>query len=352
MTQDHLVFAPYHPNKDAEIHQLFSEYSFKDYQIRFMGASKERMVEYLIKSLHQSVIKTICLSDRNRLIGFISIKPLPWLSSHFGFRMFTVTHLLASGEDPLVQARLLRYVTEESQDVDFLDCRVAANDIHSAHALEICGFRYVGTEIYLGKTIKRNGPAHRPVFKVSAFQQESDLDQVLEIAGQIHLHNRFSYDPFFREENAKSVYKRLMANCIDDDQFVVLVARSSARIEGFIVSKFNRSLSRELGFLCASLDFIGVRAEIQNRGLGQALNLGALRHLARKKVEFVGVKTMASNYSALMVCNKTGFQLTSASLHFHKWIYRPQITPTVSPILLPSFESINNKVLFGEGAAI
>jgi ribosomal protein S18 acetylase RimI-like enzyme len=352
MTRDHLIFAPYHPNKDTEIHQLFLEYSFKDYQIRFMGASKEPMVEYLKKSLHQPEVKTICLSDRTRLIGFISIKPLPWLSSHFGFRMFAVTHLLASGEDPLVQARLLRYVTEESQDVDFLDCRVAANDIQSAHALEICGFRYVGTEIYLGKTIIKDGLAHRPVFKISAFQQESDLDQVLEIAGQIHLHNRFNYDPFFREEDAKSVYKCLMANCIGDDKFDVLVARSSGRIEGFIVSKFNRSLSQELGFRCASLDFIGVRQEIQNRGLGQALNLGALNHLARKKVKFVGVRTMASNYSALMVCNKTGFQLTSASLHFHKWIYRPRIRPTVSPVLLPSFESINNKVLFGERVAL
>jgi ribosomal protein S18 acetylase RimI-like enzyme len=351
MTQDHLVYAPYHPETDGEARRLFHDYTYKDYQLRFMGASKKRMVDFLVKSLRQPDVKTVCLRERDRLIGLVSIKPLPWLSSHFGFRMFAVAHLLARGGDPLVQARLLRYMTEEIQEVDFLDCRIAANDINSAHALEICGFRYVGTEIYLGRTIERNhGLAYRPLFKISAILEESELDQVREIAGEIHTHNRFSYDPFFREEDARSVYQRLLANCIGDDQFDLLVARSPARIEGFIVSKFNRPLSRELGFRCASLDFIGVRREIQNRGLGQALSLGALEHLAREKVTFVGVRTMASNYSALMVCTKTGFQLTSASLHFHKWIYRPRATSTVSPIVLPSFESINSRVLFGEEA--
>jgi predicted N-acetyltransferase YhbS len=350
MTRNHLIYTPYHPDKDGEILQLFNDYSFKDYQIKFMGASKERMVDYLKKSLRQPDLQTICLIERNKVVGFISLKPLPWLSRHFGFRMYGVTHLLAKEKSPLIQARLLRYVAEETNDVDFLDCRIAANDVHGAHALEICGFRYVGAEIYLGQILKKEHRyAPRPLFKIDPCRQASDRDQVLKIAGQVHLHNRFHYDPFIKEENAQSLYRALVANCFDDDQFEVLMVRSSAMVEGFIVSKFNRPLSQELGFGCASLDFIGVRPETQNRGLGQALNQWALHQLAGKKVAFVGVRTMASNYSALTVCHKTGFQMTSASLHFHKWIYRPRVSPEVSFNLLQSFESINNKVLFGGG---
>lgn len=347
--QDHLTYAPYHPEKEPEIQRLFRDYSFKDYQIKFMGASKEQMVDYLKKTLQQPDLQTLCLTERNQLIGFISLKFLPWLSSHFGIRMFAVIHLLARGENPLIQARLLRYVMEESGDMDFIDCRIAANDVNSAHALEICGFRYVGAEIYMGQTLKReNRHAPQSIVKIRPFRQDPDLAQVLEIAGHIHIHNRFSYDPFIKEEEAKSLYKSLVANCFEDDQFEVLVVRSSAQIEGFIISKFNRPLSQALGFGCASLDFIGVRQEIRNRGLGQALNQWALYYLAQKKVVFVGVKTMASNYSALTVCNKTGFQLTSASLHFHKWVSRPRVSPSLSANVLPSFEPISNKIMVTE----
>lgn len=350
MTRNHLIYAPYHPDKDAEILQLFKDYAFKDYQIKFMGASKERMMDYLKKTLHQPEMKTICLSERNRLIGFISIKYLPWLSKHFGFSMYAVAHLLARGEDPLVQARLLRYVMEESRNVDFLDCRIAANDVLSAHALEICGFRYVGAELYLGQIMKKEStPEPQTLFEIRPFQRPIDQDQVLDIAGSIHIHNRFSYDPFVKEVDAQSIYRRLVANSFEDDQFSVLVAKTSEKIEGFIVTKFNRPLSQKLGFHCASLDFIGVHQENRNKGLGKALNQWALHHLSQKDVIFVGVRTMASNYSALAVCNKTGFHLTSASLHFHKWVSRPRVSPAVSPNVLPSFESISNKAIFNEG---
>jgi ribosomal protein S18 acetylase RimI-like enzyme len=347
MTKGHLTYGLLDLDRDLEIQGLFDEYSFKDYQIQFMGAPKRQMVEYFKKSLFHADVLNFCLRDKNQLIGLISIKALPWLSKHFGFRMYGVVHLLTKGEDPLVQARLLRYVMEESRDVDFLDCRIAANDVHSAHALEICGFRYVGAEIYLGRILQTEKVlAPSILFEISPFLGDRDKDQILDIAGKIHIHNRFSYDPFIKEEAAKSVYQRLVANCFEDDQFNILVARSPEKIEGFIISKFNRTLSDHLGFRCASLDFIGVRREIRNKGLGQALNQWALADLARNGVVFVGVRTMASNYRALTVCHRTGFQMTSSSLHFHKWVSRPRVSPSITLNVLPSFESISSKTLF------
>jgi ribosomal protein S18 acetylase RimI-like enzyme len=230
-------------------------------------------------------------------------------------------------------------------NVDFLDCRVAVDDVCSTHALEICGFRYVGAEIYLGQFLKAGDPPEpHPRLEVRRLVQPQDQDRVLAIAGETHTHNRFAYDPFINEHAAKSLYQRLVANCFKHNQFEVLVAQSGKTVEGFIISKLNLGFSQEVGFQCGSLDFIGVHAETRNRGLGKALNQWALYHLAQKGVVYAAVRTMASNYAALALVYRTGFQMTSTSLHFHKWVARP----TVSFNVLPSFESISTKTLVPE----
>ncbi len=325
MSMNRLMFAPYDPHRDGTVRQFFVDYTHKDHQLKVMGVSKERMVDYLEKSLSKQNLQTICLREQGELVGLIALQSLPWMSKHFGLRMFSVPHLLAKFNGPLVHARLLRYVIEELQDVDFLDCRVAVDDIFSAHALEICDFRYVGTEIYLGQLIESPPPPEPH----SEFEIEPctltlhEKEQVLDIAGETHIHNRFVYDPIIHEDAAKSLYRRLVANCFENDQFHVLVARTHGEIHGFIISKINRAFSQEIGQSCGSLDFIGVRPESRNKRLGIRLNQGALYHLAQKNVVFVAVRTLGSNYPALANCLRTGFRVTSTSLHFHKWIRRP-----------------------------
>jgi ribosomal protein S18 acetylase RimI-like enzyme len=344
-----LTYAPFDADMDGDIHRLFCDYKFKDYQHKFMGVPKERMVRYLKKTLSEPGTQSICMREGNQLVGLITLKSLPWMSDHFGFRMYAVTHLLAKGENPLVHARLLRYVMEELPNVDFLDCRVAVDDVCSAHALEICGFRYVGAEIYLGQFLKAGEPpGPHPRFEIRPLVETRDQDRVLAIAGETHTHNRFAYDPFVKEEAAKSLYKRLVANCFKHHQFDALAAFSGEAVRGFIISKLNLAFSQEVGFQCGSLDFIGVDQELRSMGLGKALNQWALYHLAQKGVVYAAVRTMASNYAALALVYRTGFQMTSTSLHFHKWVARP----TVSFNVFPSFESISTKTLFSKARSL
>jgi ribosomal protein S18 acetylase RimI-like enzyme len=325
MIMNHLTFAPYDSQRDSDVGQLFHDYKHKDHQLKVMGVSKERMVKYLGKSISKHNMQTICLREKGRLVGLIALQSLPWMSKHFGLRMFAVSHLLARSTGPLVHVRLLRYVIEELQDVDFLDCRVAIDDIYSAHALEICDFRYVGTEIYMGQVLKSTSPPkpHRDYEIRPCAAQERE--QVVQIAGETHVHNRFVQDPIIHENTTKSLYERLVTNCFKDSQFNVLVAHSHGEVHGFIITKMNLPFSQEVGQLCGSLDFIGVRPEARNRGLGVTLNQWALYHLAEKNAVFAAVRTLASNYAALATCFRTGFSITSTSLHFHKWIRRPAL---------------------------
>ncbi len=323
MSMSHLVFAPYDPQRDREVLQLFTDYRPKDFQLRSMKVSKERMARYLQETLTRPETQSICLRDEGRTVGLIALQSLPWMSNHFGLRMHAVPHLLARSREPLVHARLLRYVIEELPDVDFLDCRVAVDDVHAAHALEICGFRYVGTETYMGQELKPTArPEPHPEFIIEPCAPHQ-RNEVLQIVRETHVHNRFVYDPVIPRSVSRSLYHRLVANCFDQDQFRVLVARSENEVMGFIVSKINSAFNRVVGRACGSLDFIGVRPHTRSRGLGAALNRHALHDMAAQGASFAAVRTLASNYAAMGTCYKTGFKVTSTSLHFHRWVRRP-----------------------------
>lgn len=318
MNMSSLVFAPYDPRLDGEVQGLFKAYPHKEYQLRTIGVSKDQMALYLESTLTNSGAQIICLRDGGRLVGLIALKHLPWMSEHFGLKMYSIRHLLARSDSPLVHARLLRYVIEELPEVDFLDCRVAVDDVYAAHALEACAFRYVGSEIFLGQKIGPNSqPQCLPGIEFRRCRRE-DRSEILRIVREAHVHNRFVYDPIFEETAAKSLYCRLVTNSFDDNEFEFIVADSGNTIEGFVTLKMNTSFSHAVGISCGSLDLIGVRPEKRNRGLGAALNRAALYRMAQQRMQYVAVRTLASNYPALRICLQTGFTVTSTTLLFHR----------------------------------
>ena len=324
MSMSRLMFAPFDVVRDVEVRRLFKEYHHKDFQLKCMRVSKDDMADYLETTLQSPGMQSICLRDNGKLVGLIALQSLPWMSEHFGLRMYAVPHLLAGSGGPLVRARLLRYVVEELHEVDFLDCRIAVDDVYAAQALEASGFRYVGTEAYLGRELNQEEPDHVSADVEIVECTRADRRQVLEIVEDTHVHNRFAYDPMISTDLASSLYRKLVETCFDRPQFTVLVARSRGAVEGFIIGKVNKSFCEVVGKKTGSLDLVGVRPGTRNRGLGACLNRAALHRMAREGVRYAAVRTLASNYPALRITFKTGFAVTSTSLHFHRWIHRPK----------------------------
>jgi ribosomal protein S18 acetylase RimI-like enzyme len=320
-----LVFTPYDTSTEDGARKLFLEYPHKNYQLRAIGVSKYRMAAYLETTLREPGMQTICLRDDGALVGLVALQFLPWMSEHFGVKMYAIRHLLARSGNSLVHTRLLRFVIEELTDVDFLDCRVAVDDIYTAHALEVCGFRYVGTEIFLGQKLRSLQQADVMSDVEVGPCDAVDCEEVLDIVEETHVHNRFAYDPLITERSAKSLFRRLVEKCFDQSQFQVFVARSAQRVQGFLVSKINKGFRDAVGVNTGSLDFIGVRTEARKNGIGAALNRIALHAMAQETVTYVGVRTLANNYAALRNCLTTGFSVTSSSLHFHRWVRRPRL---------------------------
>lgn len=325
MKMSKLGFAAYDKERDEEVRELFMKYPHKDHQLQFMGAEKSRVANYLCQTLTGPGCLTICMRAGGRLSGLISLQALPWMSDHFGLRMYAVRHLLTLSDGPLEHVRLLRFVMEELPQVDFLDCRIAVDDIHSAHALEVCGFRYVGTEMFMGLKIGNLTPPSLPSDVEVIPCMYAEQRPVLDIVSESHVHNRFVYDPMIHQDVARSLYRKLVTNCFDSRSFRVLVARSSESVEGFITAKVNEPFSKFVGIRAGSLDFIGVRPRGRQRGLGVALNGHALKWLKDAGAEFAAVRTLASNYPAIRTLFRSGFGVTSSSLHFHKWIHRPRL---------------------------
>ncbi len=319
-----LAFAPYDRERDDEARDLFVKYSHKDHQLKIMGASKGLVANYLCETLDDPGCLSICMREGGRLVGLVSLQSLPWMSDHFGMKMYAIRHLLALSDGPLEHARLLRFVMEELNQVDFLDCRIAVDDIHSAHALELCGFRYVGTEMFLG--IRTDELLEEDSWSdiVVGPCELNEREEVLDIAAASHVHNRFVYDPMITQSHAESLYRKLVSNCFESKQFNVFVARSANGVEGFISAKMNEPFSKFVGVKAGSLDFIGVKPRMRRAGLGTMLNAHALRWLKNSGTEYVAVRTLASNYAALRTLFRSGFSVTSCSLHFHKWIQKPK----------------------------
>lgn len=341
MNMGSLVFAPYDPRLDGKVQELFKAYPHKEYQLRTIGVSKDQMALYLESTLTNSGAQIICLRDDGCLVGLIALQYLPWMSEHFGLKMYSIRHLLTRADSPLVHERLLRYVIEELPEVDFLDCRVAVDDVYAAHALEACGFRYVGSEIFLGQRIGPNSqPPYLPGIKFRRGRRE-DRSQILRIVGETHVHNRFVYDPIIDGTAAKSLYCRLVTNSFDDDQFEFIVADSGNTIEGFVTLKMNTPFSRAVGISCGSLDLIGVRPEKRNRGLGAALNRAAIHRMIQQRMQYAAVRTLASNYPALRICLRTGFTVTSTTLLFHRHgaSFGPKLSLPLAKSLPPDWTS-------------
>jgi GNAT superfamily N-acetyltransferase len=331
MSMTRLVFSTYDKDSDKDAKDLFLKYPHKDYQLKFMGLTKNKMLEYLQKTLTMKNTGAICLRDAGELIGLVGLEAMPWMSEHFNMRMFAINHLLAKNGDPLALSRLLRYVVEELAHVDFLDCRVAVDDVRAANALESSGFRYVGVEIYLCGHIKDIAEPHIPRGVEIGPPKADEMEDLTRMCGEIHYHNRFIYDPVITDASARSLYGRLFKRCFDHEDFRVLVARTNSGPVGYMVTKVNPYFSSVMGVDCGSLAFAGVKPGNRRNGLGAALGKRALCDLSQQGVKVVATRLLASNYQALQTAMKLGFKVTSSSLHFHRWVQRPTtpIPPSV-----------------------
>ncbi|MGD9125174.1 MAG: GNAT family N-acetyltransferase [Desulfarculaceae bacterium] len=311
--QDHLI--------NAE--QLFLKYHYKDFQLHQLSIPKNTMALILRDSLKGDKVFSCALWQEDRMAGLLSARHLPWMSQQFGANMYSLQHMVTDNKQSAYYYTMLAYITGQMDDLDFLDCRVATGDINAIQALEGFGFRFVGNEVYMVRSLEK-APIPENEQVTGCVPCAPPLrEKVMDLAIGTHVHNRYMYDPHIPHKDAMEIYSKYMADFAFGPDYRSMVKLSGNRVLGFLFYKVNRNLSERVGKKYASLDFIGVDAKFQNQGIGEELNRAALIDLAMAGATHVVVRTFGNNYPAIRICQKVGFQITASDLHFHLWL-RPK----------------------------
>ncbi|MBI4776826.1 MAG: GNAT family N-acetyltransferase [Deltaproteobacteria bacterium] len=306
-----------------QVDLLFQEYPHKDFQLRQLNIPKRKMAEFLKTTLADPELESACLRQGQRLSGLISARSLPWMSEMFGARMFAIQHFLTRLDSVAYLKTMLRYLLDHMTTADFLDCRVANGDTNAIQALEDNGFRFVGNEVYLARSLIESPAPDEYGDNNCVSCPEQLQNQVIDLVRNTHFHNRFMYDPEVSEHDAAEIYKQYLSGFAFKKDFRSRIVLREGQVEGFILYRFNAAFSKAVGGNYASLDFIGVNPNNRSAGLGEELNKAALYDLAKAGATHVVVRTFGSNYPAVRICHKVGFKITSSDLHFHLWL-RPK----------------------------
>src|SRR5262245_48500050 len=83
-------------------------------------------------------------------------------------------------------------------DPGYVVCRLPAEDLKTTHFLEDHGFRFIEFQMRLRGTIRKTFDTSSYGYTYTPVTGGPDLDAILEIAGEIFEHDRFSRDPYFQ----------------------------------------------------------------------------------------------------------------------------------------------------------
>ncbi len=142
-------------------------------------------------------------------------------------------------------------------------CRVPAEDIPSLHQLESLGFRFAEFQLSLRHRIPSpRDLAHYPYHfeRVTTAQQ---LEAVLELAGTIFTHDRFTTDPEFGPEVSGRRYQAYVQKSFNDPEERIYVMKNNGADE---VVSF--ATLRQLGPKEVRLLLGGVANDLKQSGMG------------------------------------------------------------------------------------
>jgi len=246
----------------------------------------------------------------------IELKPLPWDSEHFGFKVGRVD-LLGNVLDNLVELLLLArqsnyqlvYVfTPENQDVDpmvldqfdgtLVDRRVDYTlDLLNASSV---GHSSAKSNEYQFRIVHRkHGPA------------DSQLLELGVLAGHC---SRFLQDSKIEVKNAKRLFEiwiEKSALCVNGEQ-VLLALDEDGQVAGMATVSLNNQEGR--------IGLISVLGKYQGRGVGKQLIAELLDYGHKQELNRMRVTTQGANLSANQLYLKAGFAVESVTNTYHFWL--------------------------------
>lgn len=215
---------------------------------------------------------------------------------------------------------------------NLLGIRLDCEDLPLQHALTEEGFFVIGHSVKLALTKSKlditllesytlpDSSRVRTDWKVRQACPE-DLEDLQRIASTSHQQSHYFNDPELVKRGVERLFPLWVEKCCKGLAAGVLIIEegNSGKPVGFITLLKNESLAQYTGKCAGVVDFIAIDPAVQGQGLGGKLVAESLKWMLNQ-VDYFEVRTELSNFPAIRLYSRFGFQLVSADVDFHHWL--------------------------------
>lgn len=244
----------------------------------------------------------VCVGDGGK--SLFAGRLLNWDSAHFGKICYRIDYLRLN--DPTSDiSGIERWLRQQKVDVCFL--RLPSSHAASPSLSRSGSFRKVGSKLLFRKKVSA-GPAEGRFASVAS-------QNILQLAESHFEEGRFFNDARFDKAKASQVYTEWIANTLrtSPDRLYGLLKDDGA-LEGFVILNKLAMGGTEFGFL----ELIAA-AKFRSGTGGQLLRL-AENELARQNISLWFANTYVTNFSAIALYLKNGFEPYQTIDEYHVWL--------------------------------
>jgi len=264
---------------------------------------------------------TVSFDSAGCLNGLAFLADLEFDSAIFGMRMGAIRPLYASGtatEQALAMAEIVSSVLLHARANGFhhLMARVPTSSYTAVHALEQSGFCTMGVQVTLAmkSALSNAGDQSSQGIAIRAFT-ETDLPFLQELSAEAYTESRLFADPHLPAEAVRHLHRLWVANDCHGRAAKVLVADFKGEPVGYIACLLHRVEEDKESYV-GDIDLLAVSLTARGKGVGSAL-VAAAAQWFRPRTTFVMVKTQVSNFGAIALYQRAGFQLAQAHVTLH-----------------------------------
>jgi ribosomal protein S18 acetylase RimI-like enzyme len=244
----------------------------------------------------------------------VELRPLEWDTAFFGARMGTLLVIAPEGSDANVRAESVEYGLRSAledatvQGYAHLIFRAPSEDLPVTWGAERAGLRLV--DVGIDSTFRFSPGPVPEIRAVEAIRPAlaEDLSILQDLAGSAFVHSRFAVDPFFSNDQVVAFHRQWITNLCRGLAQEVLVYELEGRAIGFVSCALDHGEGR--------IPLIATEEAVRGRGIGRDLVAAALRWFAAAGASVAHVKTQATNYPALALYHRSGFNVSHAELTF------------------------------------
>ena len=135
-----------------------------------------------------------------------------------------------------------------------------------------------------------------------------DLETLVAFWCEVENDPAVSGDFFSPTDENKSRWRKYVLSIHEEDENQILVAEVDCEVVGFTIYRSQMSTPLEANIRCATVNDLYVRPDVRRRGIAIELMKRAFEHVKSKGATHVRLNVIKSNFPALNLYRKLGFE--------------------------------------------